>query len=99
MSAFPSSGAAGTGSCNGRRTTRAGNPPVGLVNRLSGRRLQHEHSLVVLQDDAIELAAGTSVGAGFFGFVLPHHPAATDDSDLAHVDRALSLPESRPALT
>lgn len=79
--------------------TRAGKAPVGLTNRLSGRRLQHEHSMVVLQDEAIELAAGASVVAGFFGCVLADHPAATDAADLQYVDRVLALPEASPAVT
>lgn len=77
--------------------TRAGNAPVGLVNRLSGRRLQHEHSMVVLQDEAMELVGGGNASSGFFGLVMPHHPAATDASDLTHVDRVLALPEAQPA--
>jgi len=77
--------------------TRAGKAPIGLVTRLSGRRLQNEHALAVLQDDAAELAPGASIALGFFGLVLAHHPAATDNSDLAHVDRALALPEARPS--
>ncbi len=77
--------------------TRAGKPPAGLANRLSGRRLQHEHSMVVLQDAAVELAPGTSIDAGFFGLLMAHHPAATSDADLTQVDHALTLPESRPA--
>ena len=75
--------------------TRAGQPPVGLVNRLSGRRLQHEHSMVVLQDEVIDLAPGASAASGFFGLLLPDHPAATDASDLPEVDRVLALPEAR----
>jgi 1,2-beta-oligoglucan phosphorylase len=75
--------------------TRAGKAPVGLVNRLSGRRLQHEHSMVVLQDEAIELAPGASASAGFFGVVLAHHAGATEASDLQHVERALALAEPR----
>jgi cellobiose phosphorylase len=77
--------------------TRAGQPPVGLVNRLSGRRLQHEHSMVVLQDEAVELVPGASVASGFFGALLEHHPAATDAADLRHVDHALTLPEAQPS--
>jgi cellobiose phosphorylase len=74
--------------------TRAGKAPVGLTNRLSGRRLQHEHSMVVLQDEAIELAPGTSDSAGFFGVVVAHHAGATDAGDLQHVERALAAAQS-----
>ena len=74
--------------------TRAGKPPVGLVNRLSGRRLQHEHSMVVLQDEAVELAPGTSARRGFFGLSSRASCGATDASDLEQVDRALQLARS-----
>ncbi|HVF15322.1 MAG TPA: hypothetical protein VNA21_00365, partial [Steroidobacteraceae bacterium] len=77
--------------------TRAGRPPVGLVNRLSNRRLQHEHSMVVLQDDAVEIAAGSTSSLGFFGFVSAHHGSATEPSDLSRVDRVLQLPEVSPS--
>lgn len=77
--------------------TRAGRAPIGLSNRLSGRRLQHEHSMVVLQDEVMELAAGGNVSGGFFGRVMPHHPAATNASDLAQVDGVFVLPEARPS--
>jgi cellobiose phosphorylase len=75
--------------------TRAGHAPVGLVERLSGRRLQHEHSMIVLQDNAIELAPGTSESCGFVGILVADHAKATDDSDLQHVDRALALAEAQ----
>jgi 1,2-beta-oligoglucan phosphorylase len=75
--------------------TRAGTAPVGLVNRLSGRRLQHEHSMVVLQDETIVIAPGAPATAGFFGLIVPHHPAATDATDLAQIDRVLALPEAQ----
>jgi cellobiose phosphorylase len=74
--------------------TRAALAPVSLVNRLSSRRLQHEHSMAVLQEDELELIPGAHVHGGFFGIVLADHPAATDSSDLAHVDRVLALPEA-----
>ena len=75
--------------------TRAGNPPVGLVNRLSGRRLQHEHSMVVLQDDAVLLAPRALARRGVFGLLSPHHANASDASDLKEVDRVLQLPEAK----
>ncbi|HEY8539187.1 MAG TPA: hypothetical protein VIL28_09995, partial [Steroidobacteraceae bacterium] len=74
--------------------TRAALAPVGLVNRLSSRRLQHEHSMVVLQEDELELVPGANAPLGFFGVVLSDHPSATDLSDLALVDRALAVPEA-----
>jgi cellobiose phosphorylase len=71
--------------------TRAGVPPIALSNRLSNRRLQHEHSMVVLQDDAMTIAPGTTAAAGFFGIFLADHAAATSTSDLEHVEQALRL--------
>lgn len=75
--------------------TRAGLAPVALTNRLSNRRLQHEHSMVVLQDEVLDLAPGTIAVTGFFGVFIADHAAATDASDLGHVDRALQLAEAR----
>ena len=76
--------------------TRAGAAPIALSNRLSNRRLQHEHSMVVLQDEVLNVAPGTTAVAGFFGFFLPDHAAATAESDLDHVAHALRLPEAKP---
>ena len=77
--------------------TRAGQPPVGLVRGLPGARLQHEHSMVALQDDAVRLAPGEVVERGFFGWFEADHPQATTSADLAAVDRATNLPEAAPA--
>ena len=76
---------------------RAGQSPVGLDTDLPGRRLQHEHAMVVLRDAPIRLEAGTSVSAGFFGVYEAHHPAATSDADLERVAAIFSLPEAMPA--
>ncbi len=37
---------------------RDGSPPAGLVGGLPGRRLQHEHALIAVQDAAADAAAG-----------------------------------------
>jgi cellobiose phosphorylase len=75
--------------------TRAGQMPIGLQAHLSGRRLQHEHAMAVLQSETIELLAGGEESAGFFGMLVADHPAATDASDLVHVDTVLALPEAK----
>lgn len=75
---------------------RAGASPAGLLSELAGQRLQHEHSMVVLRDQLIELAPGASIDAGFWGSVIADHPAATAPSDLARVKPVLSLPEAQP---
>ncbi|MBM4243660.1 MAG: hypothetical protein FJ148_07590 [Deltaproteobacteria bacterium] len=75
--------------------TRAGAPPAALASELPGERLQHEHAMVCLQDEAIELAPGASAEQGFFGWLEPDHPAATSDADVACVGRALALPEAK----
>ena len=75
--------------------TRAGREPIGLRQPLAGTRLQHEHSMVVLQDEAIAIAPGASVDAGFFGYVKSHHETATTATDLVFVDRVMALTEAR----
>jgi cellobiose phosphorylase len=76
---------------------RAGAPPKGLMGDLPGRRLQHEHSMAVIRDKAIQLRPGQSTTAGFFGRFLGDHPDASSAADLACADEALSLREARPA--
>ena len=76
--------------------SRAGDTPVGLVGELPGRRLQHEHSMVVLRDAPIRLDPGASAAAGFFGSYLADHPEATSASDLERVRETLALPEAVP---
>jgi 1,2-beta-oligoglucan phosphorylase len=77
--------------------SRSGDSPDGLANELPGRRLQHEHAMVVLRDAPIRLHPHGSVAAGFFGCYQSDHPDATSDADLAGVSRVLALPEALPA--
>ena len=77
--------------------SRRGDTPDGLVNELPGRRLQHEHAMVVLRDAPIRLHPHGSVAAGFFGAFHADHPDVTSDADLAVVSRVLALPEALPA--
>ena len=74
---------------------RAIRPEAALGADLPGTRLQHEHALAALQDAACDLAPGATVELGFFGRVLPDHPAATGPDDLAHADAALALAAAR----
>lgn len=67
----------------------------GLLDRpLPGTRLQHEHALVGLQDDAFTLRPGERVRRGFYGVLQDDHPAASSVADLARVDEVLALPEA-----
>jgi 1,2-beta-oligoglucan phosphorylase len=77
--------------------SRAGDLPAGLTSDLPGRRLQHEHSMVVLRDAPIMLEPQGKAAAGFFGVIVPDHPAATSASDLDRVSEVLALPEAAPA--
>jgi 1,2-beta-oligoglucan phosphorylase len=73
---------------------RAGAAPAGLADELPATRLQHEHALAAIEDEALTLAPGAGADLGFFGCVLAHHPDATTNADLAAVDAALALPEA-----
>ncbi len=74
--------------------TRAGEAPVGVVQGLPGQRLQHEHSMVAIQDEPLEIQPGERASVGFFGCFSPDHPDATSLDDLDAVDRVLGLPEA-----
>jgi len=78
--------------------TRAGDAPIGLTGDLPSRRLQHEHSLVVVRDSPVRLDPRQSVAAGFFGSYVANHPAATSTADLDHVTAVLALSEAKPAV-
>ena len=75
---------------------RAGAAPPGLAGDLPARRLQHEHSMVVVRDAPLRLAPGERIGSGFFGLFLDDHPQATTAADLSRVGEALRLPEAAP---
>ncbi len=74
---------------------RGGQIPAGMTGELPSKRLQHEHSLTVIRDAPIALAAGSSAAAGFFGFYLPDHPEATSASDLRWLRDLQALPEAK----
>jgi cellobiose phosphorylase len=77
--------------------TRAGEPPVGLNRGLPGARLQHEHSMVAIQEAPVRLEPGGAAKRGFFGWFEEDHPAATSEGDLVFVDKAMALPEAATA--
>ncbi|MFO0580672.1 MAG: hypothetical protein U0229_00220 [Anaeromyxobacter sp.] len=69
---------------------RMGGEPAGVRLGLPGVRLQHEHAMAAVQDQAVTLAPGATWTGGFFGLALADHPAATTAADLPAVDRALA---------
>ena len=76
--------------------TRAGGPPVALTSGLPGKRLQHEHSMVSIQDEPIVLAPGAKARSGFFGWFEADKQTATSADDVKKIDAALALPEAAP---
>ena len=75
--------------------SRSGDGPSLLRRKmLPGRRLQHEHSMAVLQDARARLEPGARITRGFFGFFLPDHASPSSAEDLARVDLVLGLPEA-----
>ena len=58
--------------------------------RLPAARLQHEHSLVALQDAAATLAPGERIVTGFAGHFAPDHPAATGPADADVAEQAVA---------
>jgi cellobiose phosphorylase len=76
------------------RAGRAGKPPAALHSGLPGQRLQHEHSLVCIQDEELVIEPGGTSTRGFFGWFEADHPAATKAGDVRVIDAALALPEA-----
>jgi cellobiose phosphorylase len=75
---------------------RAGSVPPALAGDLPGRRLQHEHSMVVIRDAPLWLDPHEIVTAGFFGACQADHPGATSNADLEKVAEIFALPEAAP---
>lgn len=62
--------------------TDVGSVWTGLdLAELPSTRLQHEHTLVVLQDAPAAVAPGATHRTGFVGLVLADHPGTTDATD------------------
>lgn len=74
--------------------SRAGAEPSALTTGLAGKRLQHEHSLVAIQEEPVLLEPGAKSQRGFFGWFNAHQPAATSTADVRWVDAALALAEA-----
>jgi cellobiose phosphorylase len=77
--------------------TRAGEAPLGLTVGLPGSRLQHEHSMVGIQEAQVRLEPGAAAERGFFGWFEEDHSGATSLADLVFVNKAIGLPEAVPA--
>jgi cellobiose phosphorylase len=77
---------------------RGGRELAALLAELPGKRLQHEHSLVALQDEAVAVPARARAEFGFVGRVLAHHPEATAAGDLRYLDEARAAVDSAPVL-
>ena len=75
-------------------STRSGATPPALINGLPGERLQHEHSLVAIQDEPTVLEPGAKSQRGFFGWFEADKPTATSASDTCWINAALALPEA-----
>jgi len=73
---------------------RGGAAPAALSTGLAGKRLQHEHSLVAIQEEPILLDAGARSQRGFFGWFEPDHATATSAADARWIDTALVLAEA-----
>ena len=63
---------------------------------LPSRRLQHEHSLIALQDVPVEIAPSRTHHTGFWGIALEDHPAATTDDDARWADVAVAASPTPP---
>jgi cellobiose phosphorylase len=75
-------------------STRAGGRPTGLSDGLPGKRQQHEHSMVSIQDSPVLLEPGAKSRCGFFGWLEADKPGASGVADLAFMEAALALPEA-----
>lgn len=73
---------------------RTGAAPPAMIAGLPSQRLQHEHSMVAIQDERLRLQPRATAALGFFGLLKIDHKAATSTQDLAHVEEALALPEA-----
>jgi cellobiose phosphorylase len=74
--------------------TRAGGEPIAFTSGLPGKRLQHEHSMVSIQDEPIVLAPGAKSNSGFFGWFEADKQTATSADDAKRIEAALALPEA-----
>lgn len=76
-------------------TARHGSTPPCLSDGLSGKRLQHEHSMVALQDKEFRIEPGASVIRGFWAVFAEDHPEATSPADVSRIESVMALPEAK----
>ena len=69
--------------------------PMLSAKDLPSARLQHEHTLALLQARPEQLAGGQTMTTGFFGAYQGDHPGATSGHDSLVVGEVLSQPEAR----
>ena len=80
----------------GREHHAGASLPLLSARDLPSTRLQHEHTLALLQARPVLLAHGETMTTGFFGSYRPDHPDATSEADSAVVDEVLAQPEASP---
>ncbi|RBP47692.1 cellobiose phosphorylase [Roseimicrobium gellanilyticum] len=73
---------------------RTGAELAGLAADLPGKRLQHEHSMVGIQDERFVLQPGANARRGFFSWFESNKSEATSPKDRRFIESALTLPES-----
>ncbi|GAB2774995.1 1,2-beta-oligoglucan phosphorylase [Terrabacter koreensis] len=64
------------------------------VADLPSTRLQHEHSLIALQDAPATIAPADSHHTGFWGVALDDHPEATSDDDASWAEIAVAATQT-----
>ena len=74
--------------------SRAGMAPAAVYEGLPSKRLQHEHSMIAIQEQPLVIPPGADATLGFFGLLKHDHPGATSSDDLEYVNEALALPEA-----
>ena len=78
--------------------TTTGTAWSGLDRDLPSERLQHEHTLVAIQDAPADLDPDGRHHTGFVGLVVEDHPEATGPDDVRHVETALAAVRATPAI-
>jgi len=69
----------------------------GLTSRaLPNERLQHEHTLATIASRAVTLEPGEGHRTGFFGRLVPDHPAATGPDDVRLAPHEPLIPAADP---
>src|SRR5450631_9762 len=79
----------------GRANHAGAELPMLSAKALPSTRLQHEHTLALLQARPEQLAGGQTMTTGFFGAYQGDHPGATSGHDSVVVGEVLSQPEAR----